>query len=94
MEGLNSGQARALSFIVSVTAVAGALSALILSLRVWRATGREAARQSAARRQVSMGDAREGRTHFMAFAGVLLAGVFLLAAIFSGLPLAMIVGCG
>lgn len=80
------------SVIATLIAVIGTCTAGFVALKAWRSASHErAARDSA--HHTSLLDIGEGRTRFMAFAGILSSGVFLLAELFSGWGLAMLRGC-
>jgi type IV secretory pathway VirB2 component (pilin) len=67
--------------VVGLVAMAVALAAGRTAWRSWQATRRESA-----------GD-RAGRTRFMAHAGVLLSGVFLLGILLNVVPLLLVAPC-
>ena len=90
--GLEPRGPRNLSFIVTTVAIAGALAAAWASVGSWRAASHELAAGNA-EPHVWLLDIGEGRTRFMAFTGILMSGVFLLAVLFTGLPLLILPAC-
>lgn len=90
--GLNPAILQNLSLIVTTVAIAGSLAAAWASFSAWRGTHHEPAASHTVS-HISMMESGEGRTRFMAFAGILMSGVFLLAVLFTGLPLLILPAC-
>jgi len=76
------------ALVVEIAALIGALVAGLVSWRSWRLTKGEAEREHGA-----VLDTAEGRTRFMAYAGMLSSGLFALAIILSGFALFIVPAC-
>jgi hypothetical protein len=76
------GGLRSMVALVSVVALAVALAAGATAWRSWRATRREHPGDQEALLEVG-----EGRTRFMALAGMLVSGLFVLGVIMNTIPL-------
>ena len=68
--------------LVSVVALAGTLGAGLVALRSWRATSDERGGQA-----THLLHNAEGRTRFMAMAGLIMSGLFLLGVLTAAMPL-------
>lgn len=73
---------------VSIITLLVALAASLTALSSWRATRSE--RGGRAERLLEVGD---GRTRFMAAAGLILSGIFTLTIVLNGVPLFMLPTC-
>jgi hypothetical protein len=73
---------RGTAFVVSSVVIVVALVAMITAFRSWGAT-----RHGHSAEHHELLEVGEGRTRFMAFAGVLLSAVFLFAVLMNALPL-------
>jgi hypothetical protein len=80
------------SVAATLLAVVGTCAAGLLALKGWRSASHERAEEDSAH-HTSLLDIGEGRTRFMAFAGILSSGIFLIAELFSGVGLALLRGC-
>ncbi len=84
-------------FAISVGAVLAAAFATVLAVRNWRASRDEQQQHSGAASASSPGEALaetgEGRTRFMAFAGVLASSTFLLACTIQIVSIILITPC-
>jgi len=76
------------ALVVEIAALIGALVAGLVSWRSWRLTKGEAEREHGA-----VLDTAEGRTRFIAYAGMLSSGLFALAIILSGFALFIVPAC-
>ena len=78
-------------FAIAVSAVTAALAlaALLAALHTWRAVQRGHEGEEPALLEVG-----EGRVRFMALAGILLGGVFLLGIVMHAIPLFIVPPCG
>ena len=76
------------ALVVEIAALIGALVAGLASWRSWRLTKGEAEREHGA-----VLDTAEGRTRFIAYAGMLSSGLFALAIILSGFALFIVPAC-
>ena len=76
------GALRTTGIVVSIIVIVVVLLAMVTALRSWHATrhGHDAEHHE-------LLEVGEGRARFMAFAGVLLSGVFLFAVLMNALPL-------
>ena len=81
--------ASAFAVAVSVVTALAALAALLTALRTWRTVRRGHEHEESALLEVG-----EGRTRFMALAGILLGVVFLLGIVMHTIPILMLPPCG
>ncbi|GJG89634.1 hypothetical protein tb265_48150 [Gemmatimonadetes bacterium T265] len=83
------------ALVVSLVALAGSLAVGAVALRSWRATRDEHQHGAPGGmpRATSVGEVGEGRTRFMAFAGVMISGLFLLGVVLNGVPLFVVPTC-
>lgn len=75
--------------LVSVGALVIALAAFVTAWRSWRTTRREHAGG-----EELLLEAGEGRTRFMATAGMLVSGLFVLGVVMNAMPLFLVPLCG
>lgn len=73
---------------LGAAALAVAAAAGVTALRSWRATRGELGHETGAMLEVG-----EGRTHFMAFAGVMTSALFLLAVLLNGASVLLLPAC-
>lgn len=83
------GAAWTISLIVSIVSLIVAVIAAVTAFRSWRRTEGEHTGSESALLEVG-----EGRTRFMAFAGILLSVLFLLGIVLNGIPLFVVPACG
>jgi hypothetical protein len=83
------GGLRGTVIAASVVALAVALGAAATAWRSWRAT-----RQEHRGGEEALLEVGEGRTRFMALAGLLVSGLFILGVIMNAIPLFIIQPCG
>lgn len=83
------GVAWTVALIVSIASLIVAVASALTSIRSWRRTEDEHAGSENALLEVG-----EGRTRFMAFAGILLSVLFLLGIVLNGIPLFVVPACG
>jgi hypothetical protein len=79
----------ALALAVSAVTALVALAALLTALRTWRSVRLGHDREESALLEVG-----EGRTRFMALAGILLGAVFLLGIVMHAIPILLVPPCG
>jgi hypothetical protein len=91
LDGGSPGGSWVLALVVTIVAVIVSLAAGGASLRTWR---RSSAERAAGHEEASLLEIGEGRTRFMAYGGLLLSGMFLIAVIFSGISLLVLPHCG
>lgn len=82
------------ALVVSVLAFLGSLAVGAVALRSWWATrGENHGDDAEGEEATSVGEVGEGRTRFMAFAGVLISALFLLGVVLNGVPLFVVPAC-
>jgi hypothetical protein len=81
------GGVRLVGIVVSGVLLLVAVAALLTALRTWKRTREEAHRHRAARQRVEAAEVGEGRTRFMAMAGVLVSGIFVYGLVMNAMPL-------
>jgi hypothetical protein len=91
LDGRSPGGPWVLALVVTIIAIVVSLAAGGVSLRAWR---RSSAERAAGNEEASLLEVGEGRTRFMAYGGLLLSGLFLVAVLFSGISLLVLPHCG
>ncbi len=91
LSGTSPGGAWVLALAVTILALLVSLAAGGTALHAWRRSAHE---RAAGDEEASLLEVGEGRTRFMAFGGLLLSGLFLIAVIFSGIGLLFVSRCG
>ena len=82
------------ALVVSVVAFLGALAVGAVALHNWRATRSEHhGEDPEGEEATSVGEVGEGRTRFMAFAGVMISALFLMGVLFNSAPLFVVPSC-
>lgn len=80
------GGVRLVGLLVSAVVLVVSVAALVVAIRSWRTTRREAGRDRSPDHHETA-EIGEGRTRFMAMAGILVSGIFLFGVLMNGLPL-------
>ena len=86
------GGVRAVGLVMSAVLLVVAAAALAVAMRSWRRTRQEGRRNRSPDHHETV-EVGEGRTRFMAMAGILVSGIFLFGVLMNGLPLIAMPGC-
>jgi len=78
---------RVVGIVVSGVLLLVAIAALLTALRSWKRTRAEAHRRRDARHREETAEVGEGRTRFMAMAGMLVSGIFVYGLVMNAMPL-------
>jgi hypothetical protein len=86
---------RLVALLVSAGLLVVGVAALLVALRSWRRTRRETSGTASGEQQQQReaADIGEGRTRFMALAGILVSGIFVYGILMAALPLLSMSAC-
>lgn len=87
------GAVRVVGIIASGVLLLVAVAALLTAIGSWRRTREEAHRHRDARHREETAEVGEGRTRFMAMAGMLVSGIFVYGLVMNALPLLFMPVC-
>ena len=84
---------RVIGIVVSGVLLLVAVAALLTAVRSWRRSRGEAHRRRELRQRAETAEVGEGRTRFMAMAGMLVSGIFVYGLLMNAMPLLFMPVC-